>query len=212
MKAENSENSVRIRLAAPDDAEALLRIYAPYVLKTGVTFEYEVPSEEIFRARIEGVLEKYPYLVACDGERIVGYAYAKALGERAAFSHSVETAIYLADDVRGRGIGSLLYGELERILKMQNVTNLYAAVSYRRREDETISHASPRFHMARGYRKAAHFRKCGYKFGRWYDIVWYEKYIARHGEAPSDFIPIGGLKHIGASKSGKVGSPHFPIV
>ena len=71
MKAENSENSVRIRSAAPDDAEALLRIYAPYVLKTGVTFEYEVPSEENFRARIEGVLEKYPYLVACDGERIV---------------------------------------------------------------------------------------------------------------------------------------------
>lgn len=189
-------SSVKIRLATPDDADALLRIYAPYVLETGVTYEYEVPCRAEFRARIEGVLEKYPYLVACEGDRILGYAYAKALGERAAFSHSVETAIYLDREARGKGVGSLLYCQLERILKLQNVTNLYAAVSYREQEDETISHASPLFHLACGYRKAAHFHQCGYKFGRWYDLVWYEKYIARHEDKPSDFIPIGRLTNI----------------
>lgn len=183
-------------MATVDDAPQLLRIYAPYILETGVTFEYEVPSEEDFRARIAGITEKYPYLVACEGGKIVGYAYAKALGERAAFSHSVETAIYLARDMRGKGVGSLLYGQLERILKLQNVKNVYAAVSYREKEDETISHASPLFHLAAGYRKAAHFYKCGYKFGRWYDIIWYEKYISLHEDEPADFIPIGGLKNI----------------
>ncbi len=193
---ENRNNNIRIRPATPDDAREILSIYAPYIMETGVTYEYDVPSEESFRARIVGITEKYPYLVAFEEDRMIGYAYAQALGERAAFSHSVETAIYLAHDVRGKGLGSLLYEELERILKLQNVTNVYAAVSYREQEDETITHASPLFHLAVGYRKAAHFRKCGYKFGRWYDLIWFEKYIGHHEEQPAEFIPIGRLNHI----------------
>ena len=185
---------LEIRMARPEDAKALLAIYAPYVLQTGVTFEYEAPTEEAFRKRIETVLKKYPYLVALDDGRITGYAYAKELGERAAFSRSVETVIYLERTCRGKGIGRLLYGELERILRLQNITNLYAAVSFREIEDETITHASPLFHLAMGYRKVAHFSKCGYKFGRWYDIIWYEKHISAHGENPGEFIPIGSLR------------------
>ena len=180
-------------MARPEDAKALLSIYAPYVLRTGITFEYDVPSEEAFRLRIEGVLKKYPYLLAEEDGVVIGYAYAKELGERAAFSRSVETVIYLGSDQRGKGLGKRLYGELERILRLQNVTNLYAAVSYREMEDETITHASPRFHLSVGYRKAAHFSKCGYKFGRWYDIIWYEKHIADHAEKPAELIPIGDL-------------------
>ena len=185
---------INIRLATPGDAKALLHIYAPYILNTGVTFEYEVPGEEEFRERIRKTLEQYPYLVAYKENQIIGYAYAKPLGERVAFSHSAETAIYLSQNARGHGVGKLLYGELEKILKLQNITNLYAAVSYRELEDETISHASPHFHLAMGYRKAAHFSKCGYKFGRWYDIVWYEKYIDSHIDHPADFIPFNTLK------------------
>ena len=203
----NMKNNVTIRIATPEDAKRLLEIYAPYILKTGVTFEYEVPSEEAFAERIRKISGKYPYLVACLGETVIGYAYAKELGERAAFSHSVETALYLAWDARGHGVGTLLYGELERLLKLQNVTNLYAAVSFREREDETISHASPRFHIASGYRKAAHFNKCGYKFGRWYDIVWYEKYIGEHTENPEDFISFNkiqcNIEHGSINKNGK---------
>ena len=184
---------LEIRMGRPEDAKALLAVYAPYVLQTGITFEYEAPDDEAFRKRIESVLKKYPYLVALDDGRVAGYAYAKELGERAAFSRSVETVIYLGNDRRGKGLGRLLYGELERVLRLQNVTNLYAAVSYREREDETITHASPLFHLSMGYRKAAHFSKCGYKFGRWYDIVWYEKHIVEHTEDPAEFIPIGFL-------------------
>ena len=191
-----NHDDIELRMATPEDANALLKIYAPYILHTGVTFEYEVPAEADFRERIRSVLEKYPYLVACKEGVPIGYAYAKALGERAAFSHSVETAIYLSEDSRGKGVGTLLYRELERILKMQNVTNVYAAVSYRENEDETISHASPYFHLASGFQKAAHFKKCGYKFDRWYDIVWYEKYIGVHSAHPADFIPVNGFKSI----------------
>lgn len=183
--------NVKIRMATEDDAAALLAIYAPYILKTGITFEYVVPTETQFRERIRHVLEKYPYLVAELGGEIIGYSYAKEFGERAAFSRSVETVLYLREDVRGGGIGRMLYTELERILKKQNVTNLYAAVAYRENEDETITHASPCFHLAMGYEKKAHFTACGYKFDRWYDIIWYEKMIAKHGENPLPLVPVG---------------------
>ena len=57
-------NDIRIRVASEDDAEAILAIYAPYVIKTAITFEYEVPTLEEFRGRIHHTLQKYPYLVA----------------------------------------------------------------------------------------------------------------------------------------------------
>lgn len=67
-------------MAVPDDAKALVVVYAPYVLHTAVTYEYEVPTVEEFRRRIEHTLENYPYVVAeVDGE-IAGYAYTGRLG------------------------------------------------------------------------------------------------------------------------------------
>ena len=98
---------VIIRPASPEDAEALLSIYAPYVKHTAITFEYEVPSAEEFRKRIAHTLQHYPYLVAereinssapgIRGEgncsactEIAGYAYAGPLHARAAYAWSVE--------------------------------------------------------------------------------------------------------------------------
>lgn len=64
--------NVNIRVVSPDDAQRLLEIYAPYVEKTAITFEYDVPSVHEFKKRIEHTLEKYPYLVAEIGDEIVG--------------------------------------------------------------------------------------------------------------------------------------------
>ena len=60
----------------PEDAEALLAIYAPYIRETAITFEYEVPSVEEFQNRIRTISEKYPYIVAEEGGKIIGYSYA----------------------------------------------------------------------------------------------------------------------------------------
>ena len=102
------------RVARPEDAEALLAIYAPYVEETAITFEYEVPSVEAFRARIAHTLATYPYIVAVEDEKIIGYAYVGRLHERAAYDWSVETSIYVARDRKRCGIGGQLYCELEK--------------------------------------------------------------------------------------------------
>lgn len=189
MKMEKNE-SVRIRLAEPADASALLEIYAPYVEKTAVTFEYDVPTVEEFQKRIGEIRDGYPYLAAEKDGAIVGYCYAKPFGERAAYSKSAETVLYVAENCRGCGIGTLLYEKLWKMLKRQNVLNLYACIAVTSEEsDPYLTPASPIFHMACGYRQVGYFTKCGYKFGRWYDMIWMEKMIGDHGENPEPFLP-----------------------
>lgn len=84
-----TSSPITIRTATPDDAAALLAIYAPYVTKTAITFEYEVPSEEEFRRRIGATLETYPYLVAEQGGKIIGYVYASPFHTRPAYDWNV---------------------------------------------------------------------------------------------------------------------------
>ncbi len=183
-------SEITIRMATLSDAKELLRIYAPYVQNTAITFEYEVPSVEEFTKRIENTMTNYPYLVALEEGRIVGYAYASTFKARAAYSRSVETSIYIKQDRRGKGLGKKLYSALEDILKRQHVINLNAGIGYIAVEDEHLDHTSVFFHESMGYKKVAHFTKCGYKFGRWYDLIWMEKMLGEHPDNPAPFIPI----------------------
>ena len=166
------KNKLQIRVATKEDAEALLAIYAPYVEKTAITFEYEVPSIEEFRCRIQETLKKYPYLVAEKNRRIVGYAYAGAFHARPAYDWAVETSIYVSELQKGEGIGKALYKALEEQLSRQHILN----------KD------SVRFHTHLGYRMVGEFYQCGYKFDRWYNMVWMEKHIGAHPSNPAKVI------------------------
>ena len=106
---EREHNEINIRVATVEDAQQILQIYAPYIEKTAITFEYEVPALEEFRGRIQHTLKKYPYLVAEEAGEILGYAYTGPFKERAAYDWAVETTIYVKEDKKQRGIGKLLY-------------------------------------------------------------------------------------------------------
>ena len=111
----------RLRTVTPDDAEALLRIYAPYVEETAISFEYAVPTAAEFRRRIENIRQKYPYLAAEDeAGRLLGYAYTHDFIAREAYDHCAETTIYIGRDLRRSGLGKALYGALEDISRAQN--------------------------------------------------------------------------------------------
>ncbi|MBM6993938.1 MAG: N-acetyltransferase [Prevotella sp.] len=183
-----------IRLACCDDARQLLDIYRPYVLETAITFEYEVPSIEEFWHRIETTLARYPYLVAetSDGV-IIGYAYASAFKSRAAYDWAVELSVYISAEYHHSGIGHTLYQALEDILKQQHVTNLNACITYSDREDTYHDNTSTVFHEKSGFIHVAHFHQCGYKFDRWWDMIWMEKMIAPHDTPHPPFIPFQEL-------------------
>lgn len=171
---------IKIRTAKKADAQALLEIYAPYVKNTAITFEYDVPTLEEFEKRIETTLVRYPYLVAENDGKIVGYAYAGSFKEREAYDWAVETSIYVRSDAKDCGIGKKLYFALEEILKKQNILNVNACIAYPEKEDEYLTKNSEKFHKHLGYRLVGEFYKCGFKFGRWYNMIWMEKHLGEH--------------------------------
>ena len=120
------KSEVKLRVATVSDAAELLKIYAPYVTDTAITFEYDVPTLEDFKGRIAHTLEKYPYFVAELNGEIVGYAYASAFHPRAAYGWAAETSIYVRRDMKRMGLGRTLYDALETALKAQGVLNLNA--------------------------------------------------------------------------------------
>ena len=103
--------SVRIRFAEPaQDAPRILAVYAPYVERTAVTFETDVPDLAEFTARVAGIAKDFPYLLLeIDGE-LAGYAYAHRQAERAAYQWNAELSIYLAEGFVHRGLGAPLSG------------------------------------------------------------------------------------------------------
>ena len=176
----DTQMDIQIREAVIDDAARLLAIYAYYVEKTAITFEYDVPSLQEFRERISRIKERYPYLVIERNGVIEGYAYAGVFKDRAAYDWSCEMTIYLDRNAKGLGLGRKLYEALEEALRRQGILNLYACIGYPDQPDEYLDYNSAQFHAHLGYEKVGTFHQCGYKFGRWYSMIWMEKMIGKH--------------------------------
>ena len=185
--------NISIRVARESDAAALQAIYAPYVERTAVSFEYEAPDVATFLERIRRVQERYPYLVAKSDGELLGYAYAGSFHTREAYSWAAEASIYLRMDCRRMGIGSALYRALESALRAMGVRRLYASIAVPDEPDEHLTLDSVRFHTAMGYHTVGEFHHCGWKFGRWYSTVWMEKVLASDTSAPSPLKPFREL-------------------
>lgn len=186
--------NIKIRPASENDAESLLKIYKPYIEKTAITFEYDVPTVLEFSDRIKNIKRKYPYIVAESEENILGYAYASCFKDRKAYDWAVETSIYVKMNARKIGIGSALYEKLEKLLKTQGFLNLNACIAYTEKNDEYLTNDSVIFHKKYGYELVGKFRKCGFKFGKWYDMVWMEKFIGEHNDNPNEIIPFSEVE------------------
>ncbi len=188
------EQEVNIRIATAQDAAAVLDIYAPYVENTAITFEYTVPSVQEFERRISNTLQTYPYLVAEVAKEIVGYTYAGPYRERSAYQWAVEVSIYVKKTAKKMGIGKTLYQALETILNLQHISNLYACIADTDEEDPYLTKDSILFHQRLGYRQVGKFTQCGYKFNRWYNIIWMEKQIQVHTVPPENIKPFEEIR------------------
>ena len=170
----------RIRDASLSDAGRILEIYDYYVVNTAISFEWVTPSIDEFRERMRHTMERYPYLVILDEDRIEGYAYAGVFKGRAAYDWSCEVSIYVDHNARKCGLGRMLYEAMEERLRGMGILNLYACIAYPETEDEYLTGNSAGFHAHLGYELAGKFRRCAYKFGRWYHMIWMEKFIGDH--------------------------------
>ena len=181
-----------IRFAAAADAAALLGIYGQYI-DTPITFECALPSEEAFRRRVAEYGAACPYLVWEEDGRILGYAYAHRLGERAAYQWSAELSIYLGRDSTGRGLGRRLYGALMALLRLQGVRTVYGCVTLPNAGSEGL-------HAAMGFRLTGTWHRAGFKCGAWRDVGWFEKTIAPYDPSPAPVRPIGEVPAAAAAE------------
>lgn len=189
---EPARNHIGIRLATPDDAEGIRRVYLPFI-DTPVTFEEEEPAPDAFHRTMEEILAFYPGLVAyrTDGaagdpgepERIIGYAYAHRQAERAAYDWNAELSIYLAPDARHTGIGSALYEALLALLPLQGIRCAYARV--------TLPNAgSERLHARFGFSTMGVQRNAGFKSSAWRDVAWYTLPVGAFDAKPERPVPF----------------------
>lgn len=174
---------ITVRNAKLEDAARILEIYSYYVENTAITFEYTVPTPEDFRARMENTMRRYPYLVIENDGTVEGYAYAGAFVGRAAYDWACEMTIYLDRNARKCGMGRTLYEALQKELAKMGILNLYACIAYPEEDDEYLTANSAVFHEHLGFAKVGELHNCGYKFGRWYHMIWMEKVIGKHQAA-----------------------------
>lgn len=164
--------TMNIRPAGPADAAAIADIYNHYVANTVVTFEEQPVATIDMAGRIQGVVSaSLPWLVGetvTHGEvSVVGYAYATPWKSRSAYRYSVESSVYLAPGVAGRGFGTALYKALLEALKRSPVHSVMGGIAL-------PNAASVALHERLGFRKIAHLQEVGYKSGQWLDVGYWQ--------------------------------------
>ncbi|KKD04067.1 GNAT family N-acetyltransferase [Streptomyces sp. WM6386] len=170
MTTERTE--VQVRPGVEADLKALTDIYNHYVRETPITFDTTVFTPEERRPWLLSHPEDGPHLLKvaadADSQEILGYATSSPFRAKPAYGTSVEVTIYLAPHTGGRGIGTLLYKALFESLAEQDLHRAYAGIAQ-------PNEASARLHERFGFRHVGTYREVGRKFGRYWDVAWYEK-------------------------------------
>ena len=187
-----------IRLATESDAEAIERIYAPFVLYTAVSFETEPPGVDEMRSRILKILARLPWLVCESAGGVIGYAYASRHKERAAYGWSVDVTVYIHEDHRRHGVGKALYTSLLAVLRLQGFYNAYAGITL-------PNPGSVGLHEAMGFTPVGVYRAVGYKLGRWHDVGRWQLALRDHSTAPAAPADIASVA-AGAEWDAAIGS------
>lgn len=161
------KTKMNVRPAKPAaDAAQIAEIYNYYIRTSHATFETETIDSGEMEKRIRAIGENYPYLVAEAEGEILGYAYAAKYKERSGYRHSTEVSVYVKNNLKRKGTGTLLYQKLFAALKPE-IHAVIAGISL-------PNEASVRLHEKFGFEKVAHFREVGFKFGRWIDVGYWE--------------------------------------
>lgn len=174
---------IKLRTANKADIPSIMRIYSHYVLKTAVSFEYQLPSTEAFTQKFERIKYAFPWLI-CDINGVVaGYAYVKNYYEDAAYAWSTEISVYVDEGYQRKGIATFFYQCVEQFLILQGYYNLYASIT-------GTNEKSLKFHNALGFEAVGTCHNVGYKLGAWHNVVWFEKKLQEYAadpRQPTDF-------------------------
>lgn len=159
-------------------------IYAPFVEGSVVSFEEQAPDGAEMASRIKRTTRAYPWLVAQDGERVAGFAYASRHHERAAYRWAANVSVYVARTHWRRGVGRDLYAALFDALERQGLRIACAGITL-------PNPASVGLHRAMGFTEVGVYRRIGFKLGSWHDVAWWQKELcdSAQDDSPADPRP-----------------------
>jgi phosphinothricin acetyltransferase len=172
--------SVEVRPATVDDLSAVNDIYNQYVGEAHYTFDLEPMTMEARREWFTHYSEtgRHRLLVAVSEGRVIGYACSSRFRPKPAYETSVETSVYLAPGAIGRGAGARLYEKLFKTLEGEDVHRAYAGIALPNPDSIGL-------HERFGFKRVGHFTEQGRKFGRYWDVAWYEKPLGSESTAAS---------------------------
>ncbi|MFT3899313.1 MAG: GNAT family N-acetyltransferase [Gordonia sp. (in: high G+C Gram-positive bacteria)] len=156
---------VTVRRATAADCPAIADVYAHYVTTSVATFDTEARSTDGWIAKLDDVRRAgRPFLVAVDGERVLGFSYLSAFRDRAAYAHTCEHTVYVAPGLERRGVGSALVAAMLDAAADTDVREILALIALP--GDGSIA-----LHQRHGFVEAGVLRRVGFKFDRWIDVA-----------------------------------------
>lgn len=166
-----------IRPARERDAQAVCDIYAFHVAHGTATFDTLAPDAAQWAAKISEISGNgWPFLVAEREGDVLGYCYAARFRDRAAYARTCENSIYVADAVRGAGVGTLLMGTLIEAARACGFEQMIAVIG-------GGEPASVALHAKCGFAHAGRMRNVGFKFGRRLDTVYMQRDLTTEDHA-----------------------------
>ena len=168
-----------IRPSRDEDLDAITRIYGHHVLHGTGTFETTPPTLAEMTTRRADVLGKgLPWLVAEEGGQVLGFAYGNWFKPRPAYRFSVEDSIYMDPAAHRPGLGRALLAELLAALERTGTRKVMAVIG------DSANAGSIGVHRALGFEPVGVVQSCGWKFGRWLDIVLMQKTLGAGDSTP----------------------------
>jgi len=156
-----------IRNVQIKDTQHILDIYNYYVVNTVVTFDLEPVSLVSFQEKINTIIANYPFIVYEENNEILGYAYGSRFRPKPAYSHTVESTVYVKQGQHGKQIGTKLYKELLHLIQQENFHIVLGVLTL-------PNEASVKLHEKFGFKQVAHLKEVGFKFRKWQDIGFYQ--------------------------------------
>ena len=163
---------MQIRPATRADLPGILEIYNDAVLTTTATYDYEPRTlEHRTQWFEERQRDNYPMFVAVeDAGQVIGWSALNPFHARPGYRFTSENSVYVAADMRGKGVGKLLLSPLIEGAKARGLHAIIAVI-------DADNEASIRLHAAFGFEQVGLFKQTGFKFNRWLDVVYMEKLV-----------------------------------
>ena len=144
--------------------KAVREIYLQGIATGNATFEQSVPEYVEWDERHLSTCR----LIARWNEKVLGWAALSRVSSRRVYEGVAEVSIYIAEEVRGRGIGRKLLGALVEASEQNGIWTLQAGIF-------AENAVSIRLHQQAGFRIVGTREKIGRLDGRWRDTVLMER-------------------------------------